>query len=292
MPVQLVTAEACGALVRGPRWRGSVCSVFPAALNIVRDDGLVVSIVGDHDAMTAMSILVPAAFPPAGIRGAEAEALNGGGARFDGERLHLPPVTVVELAGAPLWEGTVPTMPRDAITPEVLRTAEAALLRHGRRGGLIGLAAGTAGSGPFADSARAALRDGRPEALVGLGPGLTPAGDDFLTGVLLAESSGDLPSPLVSRASRAKIEAVASGTTPGGRTLLWQALQGRFPAYLLRFLQALAGPTTAVEPAVRSACAHGETSGTDALSGFLWALRISASPGRPPWQFPREPRTR
>ena len=66
-----------------------------------------------------------------------------------------------------------------------VRQLHEALVAHGKTGGLLGVLDGTPGN-PFVDTARSALSSGRHDALVGLGPGLTPAGDDFLTGALLA----------------------------------------------------------------------------------------------------------
>ena len=120
---------------------------------------------------------------------------------------------------------------------------------------------------PFVAFGREMLQRDRLEALVGCGPGLTPAGDDFLTGALLASSGSALP--------RAKIERALPGTTAPGRTLLWMALNDQYPAYLVKFVGDLAAAvsTEAVTTAVRAACAHGETSGTDALAGFCWQMQ-------------------
>ena len=115
-------------------------------------------------------------------------------------------------------------------------------------------------------SGRKSLEEGRPEELVGSGPGLTPAGDDFLTGAILASDASVV-------LDRARLERVLPGTTPHGRTLLWMALQGRFPAYLVDFIDTVTGNDVsfgAISRAVQAACAHGGMSGTDALAGFCW----------------------
>jgi len=63
---------------------------------------------------------------------------------------------------------------------------------------------------------------------------------------------------------------VPPGTTPGGRTLLWLALQRRFPAYLLSLAVAARDPESAdFDRALAAAFSHGATSGQDAVSGFL-----------------------
>ena len=56
--------------------------------------------------------------------------------------------------------------------------------------------------------------------------------------------------------------------------MVWMALRGSFPAHLRTFVETLARAESIrdVEDSVRAACAHGETSGTDSLTGFCWAL--------------------
>jgi hypothetical protein len=115
---------------------------------------------------------------------------------------------------------------------------------------------------------------------VGLGPGFTPSGDDFLSGVLLGCGLSGQALPEEQQA------AIAQGldrTNAAGRTLLWLALRGSFPAYLLRLAEDLdridgegckggGGRGRRVEQAVRRATGFGETSGTDAAVGLLWCL--------------------
>jgi hypothetical protein len=120
--------------------------------------------------------------------------------------------------------------------------------------------------------------------LVGLGIGLTPSGDDFLTGVLLAEQmvqGAGLTHEV--QVARQEIAEALPYTTAAGRTLLWQALQGRFPAYLLELARGFCRRPAAtpmhrhsVEAdltwCLQRVLAHGHTSGTDAVVGFLWYL--------------------
>ena len=116
------------------------------------------------------------------------------------------------------------------------------------------------------------LADNRPDAMVGCGPGLSPSGDDFLTGALLAFAGSAL--------FRGKIERALPGTTAPGRTLLWMALQRQFPAYLVEFVDVVSAADSAgaVVAAARAACARGETSGTDALAGFCWQMMAERAP--------------
>lgn len=114
--------------------------------------------------------------------------------------------------------------------------------------------------------------------LVGLGIGFTPSGDDFISGVLLYEVMyGNrymrVWSPRINR--DAVIEKL-EGTTPGGKTLLSLVCNGSFPAYLKEFHEALCGPYSSVEydNLIKRVLDHGATSGSDALSGFLWAAKV------------------
>ena len=107
--------------------------------------------------------------------------------------------------------------------------------------------------------------------LVGLGPGLTPSGDDFLTGLLLARDLLERPSPApLKEAIRARLAL----TTNAGKTLLYGALEKRYPFYLHEFARAWSSAQDSGEEAaaVISALAHGSTSGTDALAGLVFAL--------------------
>ena len=56
--------------------------------------------------------------------------------------------------------------------------------------------------------------------------------------------------------------------------MLWQALQGRFPNYLIETLRSVsdAGGKQDIVNAVEKAVGRGATSGTDALAGFLYSM--------------------
>jgi len=87
------------------------------------------------------------------------------------------------------------------------------------------------------------------------------------------------------------LEQAVERTTPAGRTLLALAIAGSYPRYLLRFHERLFAASSAAHAAeaVGEAVGHGETSGTDALVGFLWRLGgLRATPGRPPTRRGRE----
>jgi hypothetical protein len=113
--------------------------------------------------------------------------------------------------------------------------------------------------------------------LAGLGPGLTPAGDDFLLG-LLAWAWLTHPSPLafgwvVSSAAIPRTTALAGAW-------LQAAASGHLAAPWHRFLEALAADASGSElqADLNAILAHGATSGADALAGFLWLAQGDHSP--------------
>ncbi len=122
----------------------------------------------------------------------------------------------------------------------------------------------------------------RPDAsaLTGLGPGLTPTGDDLLTG-LAAMSRRLVGGGLVeARAAVAFATSLAGlsrfDTTPAARHLLVQASTGVFPVVLADLVEAFgnphAGPDRLRDLATRLA-ATGAHSGADLLAGALALVR-------------------
>ncbi len=102
--------------------------------------------------------------------------------------------------------------------------------------------------------------------LAGLGRGLTPAGDDFLMGVMLWAW---LARPSPRDFCRVLNEAAASRTTMLSAALLRAAADGQFSAPLHQLLDSLAG-TGELEAAAARVLSYGATSGADTLAGFLW----------------------
>ena len=113
----------------------------------------------------------------------------------------------------------------------------------------------------------AELRTGATQ-LAGLGVGLTPAGDDFLTGVMLWAW---LAQPAPRELCRAILEASSARTSALSAAFLRVAVEGECSAAWHRLLDALAsGNRGQVVSAVGNTVSHGHTSGADALAGFLW----------------------
>ncbi len=129
-------------------------------------------------------------------------------------------------------------------------------------------------------AAVADLADGDPAAvsrLLGLGEGLTPLGDDVLTGWLVATraTGGDLQ-PVADACTR-----LSHRTTPLSAALLADAVAGECLPELRRLLLALRGGV-GVAAAARALAAVGHTSGSGLLLGVDLALSAGAAPGGVP----------
>jgi hypothetical protein len=243
--------------------------------------------------MTGLSIAVPGLFEPdmhhlrAALR--PETAVYSTGMQI---RLPVDAATTVDIAltGSVPWDGSLRASDVGSLALHRTDALARILCRHGRAGGMLGLYAGEMATSPLLWSTIVALRDDaarlqeRLSHLVGLGIGLTPSGDDFLTGVLLADCmvlyAGGAPRLPV---DRQEIAAALERTNLAGRTLLWQALQGVFPASLLALARCVSGAQTATETPMGSndtdfeqclvrVLAQGHTSGTDTVVGLLWYL--------------------
>lgn len=116
-------------------------------------------------------------------------------------------------------------------------------------------------------------------ALVGCGAGSTPAGDDFLIGVLAyawVTQGRDAPVVETLRSLAAELPAL---TTTVGASYLRAAARGEFGSHLIAWVRGLpcVSPQRALELA-RRAAAHGATSGYDTLVGFIAAAEAADAP--------------
>lgn len=267
-----------------PTLTGRVSSVHDHALNINEPaSGRLLSIVDHEVDLTALSVL-------AASRPAELSDRVSAGDRAEITNRTLSIAT--RRGGAVLWywDETTPTF--DGRVPALsvrnreflagsLETLRAVFRRLGSPEGLYALGARVPPENPYARRAQSVLRGatdgdsrldpdrlGRAFAgLIGLGPGFTPSGDDFTCGAFAAVHALGRPDtrfPI----ERAAVRARLSATTRAGATLVGLACDGSFPNYLLRFLSTVLSGTP--ERAVRAALTHGATSGSDAISGYLW----------------------
>jgi len=176
-----------------------------------------------------------------------------------------PAGSLLALLKSPRLEGTV----QGVVLSRTAKAAEA--LREGWAGDRERLRAGAA-------------------ALAGLGGGLTPSGDDFLVGVMLAAwLTHPTPTPLC----RALVEAAAPRTTTLSAAFLRAAARGECTAAWHTLLAALScrpdrfrigcthPPCQVYTAAARGVMAHGATSGADALAGFLFVCQRPTGNVRP-----------
>jgi len=113
----------------------------------------------------------------------------------------------------------------------------------------------------------AQLQDGAAR-LAGLGNGLTPAGDDFLIGVMLWAW---LAHPTPQSFCGAIVESAAPRTMTLSAAFLRAAARGECDAAWHQLLAALATATNdELASVIERVLAHGATSGADTLAGFLW----------------------
>ncbi|MFM9370721.1 DUF2877 domain-containing protein [Streptomyces sp. Da 82-17] len=162
--------------------------------------------------------------------------------------------------------------PPRALPPEV-RTPAAALTRA--------LAACTPASGELPPAARESAVRAAAYRLLGLGPGLTPSGDDFLCGLLLAAHVAPAPPPWL--APLARLARDAEGRTSlVSASLLRHAADGHCVAQAARVLRA-AGAGDDLAPPLNALLAVGHSSGGDLLHGMCAGARVLTGqpcPGR------------
>lgn len=201
---------------------------------------------------------------------------------------------VVDLRTARPWSPRLPDLARLVASgpqrlDEVLRVLDDVLSSHGIPGGLLPApdagridAEVTATLMRRADTLRRAVADGDVAAvlgaggaLVGLGPGLTPAGDDFLTGLLALCAPTGLRLhdwlPVLAQV----VERGRSRTTDVSAATLVEAVRGRLSDVVADLLEALTGTGPGpLAAATTSVLGIGRTSGTDIVSGLRAGLRL------------------
>ncbi|HEY6512580.1 MAG TPA: DUF2877 domain-containing protein [Burkholderiaceae bacterium] len=186
----------------------------------------------------------------------------------------------LHLLHAAVWRPVPPREGLPAVRIEAhLRLAEQRLASHRRThanvldGAGAGVVAGLRDACRALDAAQALRHVAR---LVGWGEGLTPAGDDFLIGLIagldaLVDGTGRRE---LRDALAATLRDAAPRTTPIAAHYLRLAADGHFAEPLLRLRDALLGEDDdqVVDAALRTALDVGATSGADTVSGLLAAL--------------------
>ena len=109
-------------------------------------------------------------------------------------------------------------------------------------------------------------------ALLGLGPGLTPAGDDFLGGVLIALHALGR-SAQADRLGRLVLDEAPARTSRISRAHLEAAARGLGAESVHRVLRRLLDPgSDGLDAALADAASIGHTSGLDAVAGVALVL--------------------
>ncbi len=284
-----------GRAVREEGWGGEILAVFPHSCYLLDEDGAICALVEEPVGNGPLNLVIPPGGPNAFQHLAVGETVKSTGAV-----LLLSDSLDVGLAGARLWDPKpYPALGSDrdrfrhalgilfeAATNHSPETSLARLLPHLQDEDLPGplqrvghFPRSHALMGGLVESlAQRNLRGLKvvTSSMAGLGPGLTPACDDFLAGVLFALA--------VHQQQRADQELVEIATmlveTASPRTgeisaaYLKVAHAGEAHERWHHLLSAVAADDAgSIEEAAKSVMQAGETSGADMLAGFLAVLR-------------------
>lgn len=283
-------------LITGTSFRATVASVFAEACNLVTDTGDFISLVTPQIGNGPLNALInrPLGLPP---------LEQGDGVTGNGEWLRLGSGWRLSLTKACSWN-PMPDYNQLALRPAVVRGNLAWLNTNlPLEAPPASLAAapayhtqGAFGSRPaiaLIQSQARELTDGLLQAyqkanlqwvsiyarrLAGLGPGLTPAGDDWMAGWLIglrAQSALTAPAAVrppiaLSAVADAIVRAASNHTSPLSLALLRAAADGQVPQAWHDLIDNLvnADPIT-IQEAASSIIRQGATSGADSLAGFL-----------------------
>lgn len=216
-------------------------------------------------------------------RGRPAGFAAGAGWFCDGRQLQLNELTVV-LTPAAGWRPPTPRLDRPGLRRgltryTVIERSQPAKEQPDRDDFRSGRFAAVAGDAIAAlddwlqDCRRQTAPSPAATRLIGLGHGLTPAGDDYLSGLLLALRFARHPA-----ADRLADWALATAATATGAISiahLRQAAAGQAGAALHAALTALNRGGAGLEAALADLDRVGHSSGRDALAGLLHGLRLA-----------------
>ena len=261
-------ADVAGASIPEEPWEGTVNSIYSKAVNLLHPSGYLISIVNDQNQMSDYGLV----FPNFKL------LLNciaaGSTFAWENKKIIFSDI-ILDLAKSSLWIGSVfcQNIGLPINTNQLLKSFVSFAKEEGlsplitkRKGNLYSHAAGKMIKNAIEKAEKQGSLEIDLSFLVGMGIGFTPSGDDFLAGVMLYETISG-----VNLINRESITTKLSGTTEGGRTLLGLALRSSFPFYLKQFAESILKRELLPDEVVGKAVMHGSTSGSDALTGFLWA---------------------
>jgi len=287
----LIQAEGIGSRVPSA-FIGGVHSVYRQACNIEADDGMLVTLVSAGLGNLPRGVLCKAAAPmDFRTLWCVSETVERCGTELRAVRTGF----AVDLSSAAVWHcelGACAIDPGADRTIDIVSSLCTISSKLGAAGGFAPLVLGNEEPASSFDSAMRRRLEralpvlagaiGRFDAdraveglapLVGLGPGLTPAGDDFIVGLLAA-----LWSRYDGRAFVAKLHGplarLAATSHPISRQFLMDALEGEVcePLSDLAVAVSMHDHERAAAGALR-VMRFGHTSGADALTGFLFGLQ-------------------
>ncbi|HYM67999.1 MAG TPA: DUF2877 domain-containing protein [bacterium] len=290
--------------LREPGWSGEVLAVHPRSCYLVDEDGSISAVVRQPLGNGPFNLVIPAAPAPAFH-----ELSVGTPAAGTGDQITIGDAIRIGLGAATLWDPKAyPGLAADDLALSrclvaAYQTAVGAspnaslarLLPHLQEEDLPApmqeithfprshaLIAGLVDA--LAQRNRRSLKV-VTSSLAGLGPGLTPSGDDFLAGVLvaLALAHEQRPDPVLAEIAGLLVETAAPRTHEISAAYLRAAYAGEVSDRWHPLIGAIAaGDAAGAGAAARGVTEIGETSGADMLAGFIGGLgaiyRISPLP--------------
>jgi hypothetical protein len=288
-----IHALSIGEAVRRDNFEAVIQSVFDAAVNLrlSNSDRLITLLISDHYEL------------PQGIRieskDIRLQSLTVGllaACRAGVLRFESSPLTI-DLRGAPVWKCPVSELNANMQSSSAERswTAVWQILNQRQRlnkteiiaDNLFQLNAGSLLSqkisGPvlqLISSTEQFDRQGSihaAEKMIGLGPGVTPAGDDFLIGFLAglwSISGKDQRQLSFVHAFGDRLMEIAYRTNLISRTYLYHAIQGQFSSSLSNLAEAIALGSENLPGIAKTAMRVGHSSGMDSVTGLLIGLCI------------------
>jgi hypothetical protein len=260
-----VTSALRARLEAAPHHAGEVVSVHASAANLSWSDGGLVALHGPGALRAPFAAAVPDGVVPR-LRPGDPVRRAAGAIAIGALTLLWETAAVADVRVPPAGPG---------VCVAALRTAAA----QGSRGSAFEMGLGQDALWALAEGL--AHHDlervlGAARGLIGLGPGLTPAGDDCLVGVLAVLHRVDAPWLASVPALRDGIRAAArAATTSVSAEFLRHALDGLFGETLVDFVTA--ANADGAQEGARRLRAHGATSGADTLLGVALALEAVGS---------------